>query len=239
MARISRHELKTDEFVITMTEVWSWVERQHTALIMAAVVGVVALAGSIGYRVYAENQMAKADAALGKAIRTYHAPIAPPGQPKPYTDEPTYSSEQARTEAALREFSELRQRYARTPAADMAGYYVSLCQGALGKTDEALKTLQGVAAGRNRDVRALASLRLAGLYVKQGKAAEAVKLYQELIARPTLLVPKAVAMMALADYYRDVQPAEAAKLYEQIKRDFPDSTASSTASDRLKELARP
>lgn len=222
-----------------MGEVWTWVERQHTALIVAVVAVVVALGGFTGYRVYAENQTAKADAALGKAIRIYHAPILPLGSPPPPTDEPTYTSEQARTQAALKEFTELRQRYPRTPAAQMAEYYAALCQEALGKKDESQKILERLATSREREVLALASLRLAGIYLKQGKAAEAVKLYQELIARPTLLVPKPVAMMALADYYRDIKPADAAKLYEELKRDFGDSNTASTAGERLKELGRP
>lgn len=239
MARISRQELKHDEFIDTFSGIWAWVERQHTALIAAVVVTVVALGGFAGYRVYSENRMAKADAALGKALRTYHAQVLPPGTPKVATDEPVYSSEQARNEAALKEFTGLRQHYPRTRAARLAEYYIALCQSSLGKTDESMKTLLELAGGRDREVSALAKLRLAAIDQKQGKGDEAVKLYKELIAKPTLLVPKSVAMMALADYYRDAQPAEAAKLYEQVKKEFPDSTAFNTANDRLQELPRP
>lgn len=239
MARISRHELKKDQFVTTMAGGWAWVEHKHTALIVAAVVAVVALGGFTGYRVYAENQMAKADAALGQAIRTYHAPIVPPGQPKPPTDEAVYSNEKARSEAALQEFTGIRDKYPRTPAAHMAEYYIALCQEALGRKDESEKTLERLAAGRDREVRALAKLRLAGLYLKRGKAAEAVKIYRELAAQPTLLVPKPVPLMALADHYRDTQPGEAAKIYDELKRDYPDSRTSGDAEDRLKELPRP
>ena len=239
MARISRQELKHDEFIDTFSSIWAWVERQHTALIVAVVVTVVALGGFAGYRIYSENLMAKADAALGKALRTYHAQILPPGTPKPATDEPVYSSEQARSEAAMKEFSELRQQYPRTRPARLADYYIALCQWSLGKTDESMKTLLELAGGRDPEASALAKMRLAALYQKQGKGAEAEKLYKELIAKPTLLVPKSVAMMALADYYRDSQPTEAAKLYEQVKKEFPDSTAFSTANDRLQELPRP
>lgn len=239
MARISRQELKKDEFVDTFTELWAWVQRQHTALIVAVIVAVVVSAGFVGYRVYAENQAAKAEAALGKAIRTYHAQVLPPNTPKPATDEPVFSSEQARNEAALKEFTELRQRYSRTRAAHLAEYYVALCQASLGKTVESMKTLLGVAGGSDREASSLAKMRLATLYAKQGKRAEAVKFYEELIAKPALLVPKSEALMALADYYRSAQPAEAAKLYEQVKREFPDSAAYNTANDRLQELARP
>lgn len=239
MARISRQELKKDEFVDTFAELWAWVQRQHTALILAVVVAIVVSAAYAGYRVYSENQAAKADAALGEAIRTYHAQILPPGTPKPATDEPVFSSEQARNEAALKEFTELRQHYPRTRAAHIAEYYAALCQASLGQTDESMKTLLRVVGGSDREASSLAKFRLAALYARQGKGAEAVKLYQELIDKPTLLVPKPEALMALADYYRSVQPAEAAKLYEQVKREFPDSAAYNTANDRLQELARP
>lgn len=238
MARISRHELKQDEFIQTVNETWEWVQRQHTALIVAVVTVVVGLAGFGGYRVYAENQMAKADAALGKAIRTFHAQILPPGTPKPPTDEPTFGTEQARNEAALKEFTELRRHYPRTPAARLAEYYVALCQEALGKQEEAIKILQSLAAGRDRDAHAIASYHLASLYLKMGKGAEAEKLYLDLLAKPSFLIPKTMAMMALADYYRDSKPNEAAKLYEEVKRDFPDTVAAATATDNLRDMGR-
>ena len=66
-----------------------------------------------------------------------------------------------------------------------------------------------------------------------GKGPQAVQIYQQLADKPTLFVPKPVALLALADHYTSSDPDQAAKFYRQVKTEFPDTPAATTADQRL------
>ena len=76
----------------------------------------------------------------------------------------------------------------------------------------------------------------AQIYDRSGKGADAVKIYQELSDKPNLFVPKPVVLLALADHYSTSDPAQAAKFYNQVKTQYPDTSAAQQADQRLQLL---
>jgi len=228
VARPTRHELKEDEFVSTVEAAEDFA-KQHATQIIAGVLGALIVAGAIvGWRTYSARQEDSANAALGQALKTFKAEVGPapaanlfdqnPSTPPPTA--PEFTTDQQKYQAALKQFTEVVDKYPRQPAADFARYHVGLCQSALGNDAAAVKTLQAAAKSSDKNTAALASEALAGELNKQGKTDEAIKVYQNLADHPTSTVPRAEALLAEASLYRDTKPAQARALYEQVQKEF-------------------
>ena len=81
--RYTRHELKQDKLATTAAEaVHEVVEHRSGIVQIIAVVVVLALLGG-GIWWYMESREQLATNALGQALVTYNAPVAPPGTPIP------------------------------------------------------------------------------------------------------------------------------------------------------------
>jgi len=234
VAHISRKELKKDEIRETLAHGAEAVISHQRLVGSAVTVAVVVGLAIVGWRFYSERQTVKASAALDDAMKVYEARIRSPGEPAEPT-EVTYVDERNKYEDAAKKFASVAQNYSRTRPGQVARYYAALCQERLGRYDEAQKQLKELESGGNDEFAALARFQLAQLYDKTGKG-DAVKLYRQLADKPTVLVPRAIVLLALADHLGKSNPQEAMKVYEQIKKDFPDSSAADEADKRLETL---
>ncbi len=228
MARLTRHELKEDEFVSTVESAEEYA-RQHATQIIAGVLGAVIVAGAIvGYRSYSAHQEAAANAALGEALKTFKADVGPAPQTNLFSQDantpqpgaPEFSTDQQKYQAALKQFTDVAAKYPRQAAADFARYHIGLCQASLGNDQAAVKTLESASDSSDKNTAALASVALAGELNKLGKTDDAVKVYQKLADHPTSTVPRAEALLAEANLYRGTKPAQARALYEQVQKEF-------------------
>lgn len=228
MARLSRHELKEDEFVSTVEAAQEFA-RQHANEIVAGVLAaLIVIAAVVGWHMYSARQEAAANAALGRALKTYQAEVgqAPAANlfnqdantPQPAA--PEFSTDQQKYQAALKQFTDVVAKYPRQAAADFARYHIGLCQAALGNDAAAVGTLEAASKSSDKNVGALADEALAGELNKTGKPDEAVKIYQNLAEHPTSTVPRAAALLAEANVYRSTKPAQARVLYEQVQKEF-------------------
>jgi predicted negative regulator of RcsB-dependent stress response len=235
VAHISRKELKKDEVRETLALGADAVLSHKlftTYLLIAAI--VIAL-GVFGWKTYTERQSMKAGAALDDAMKSYQARIRTPSEPT-LPGEITYFDDNNKYSDAAKKFSDVAMKYPHTRPGQVAAYYAALSDEKLGKSDEAKRWLQTVAASSNEDFASMARFELAHLNDRQGQGDEAVKLYQQLIAKPTVLVPKPVVMLALAEHYGAKNPAEASRLYTQIKSEYPDTPIAQQADQELNLL---
>jgi len=228
VARLSRHELKEDEFVSTV-EAAEEFARQHVNEIVAGVLAaLIVVAAVVGWNMYSSRQESAANAALGQALKTYQAGVGPapatnlfnPDASTPPPGAPEFTSDQQKYQAALKQFTEVVAKYPRQAAADFARYHIGLCQAELGNDTGAVRTLQAASNSGDKNVAALASEALAGELDKTGKTDEAIKIYQRLADHPTSTVPRAAALLAEASLYRNTKPAQARALYEQVQKEF-------------------
>ncbi|HEV2424905.1 MAG TPA: tetratricopeptide repeat protein [Terriglobia bacterium] len=228
MARLSRHELKEDEFVSTV-EAAEEFARQHASEIVAGVLAaLIVIAAVVGWHMYSSRQQGAANAALGLALKTYQADVGPapatnlfnPDANTPQPGAPEFSTDQQKYQAALKQFTEVVAKYPREEAADFARYHIGLCQAALGNDTAAVSTLQAAGKSNNPNVAALADEALAGELTRTGRADEAVRIYQRLAEHPTSTVPRAAALLAEANVYRSTKPAQARVIYEQVQKEF-------------------
>lgn len=229
MDRLTRHELKQDEFVDTLERIEDYFKKNYKGIlsvtgIIAVVIGLV-----VGLRIYNDRQDAEANALLGAAIKTYQAYVGPslPGQPPP--EGGSFAAPAEKYKKALEQFSDLVAKYPRTKAADFARYHVGLCQAQLGDSAGAIKTLQDASSVPDKNLAAVAKYALAGEWAATGKVDEAAKTYQDLADHPTATVPQTMALMALADAYRATQPAKARQIYERLQKDAASGTMLASA----------
>ncbi len=228
MARLTRHELKEDEFVSTVEAAEDFA-RQHATQIIAGVLGALIVAGAIvGWRTYSARQEGAANAALGEALKTFKAEVGPAPATNLFSQDattpppgaPEFTTDQQKYQAALKQFTEVVAKYPRQTAADFARYHIGLCQADLGNDSAAVSTLEAASGSSDKNTAALASEALAGELNKIGKTDEAIKIYQKLADHPTSTVPRATALLAEANLCRDSKPAQARALYEQVQKEF-------------------
>lgn len=237
MARIQRQELKHDEFADSIDSALLYLEDNWRRLTVIALV-ILLGGGSVGgYIWHSRDQEHRAGAALTSALFTLQAPVQAGLPPLPGEGpERIFNSEQAKFEAARKEFDAVRTEFPRTRSAQLAGFYVALCDHQLGKTDAAITTLEELSRVNDKNIAAQAQLTLAGFYQQRGRTADAQKLYRQLADNPTVTVPRSMALLELATLQSESDPAAARKLFDEIKREFPDTQIAAEVTRRIELL---
>lgn len=235
MRSTERHQLKQDKFASTTAETYSWALEHQKQVIMVTVAAVVALAIVLGGYLYFQHQGQQAAVQLNQAMRTYTAPIRPANMPAQPGEE-SYTSVAERANASRPKFQTVADAYPHTDAGKVALYMVGVTEVEAGNNSGGEATLQKASNAGGKDLAALANLALANLYASTGREQQAIELYNKLIAKPTNTVTQSAARMALAQVYAAKDPAKARELYEQIKKDNPNSAASTLATNRLEAL---
>ena len=222
MDRMTRHELKQDEFKESLDQLEHFVAAHLKEILTVAILAMVVLSTTAGMKYYLNQQEANANLDLASALKTFQAYVGTfaPGSMPPNTE--SYPTAADRYKAALMKFSAIAAKYRLFPrpkAVGIALYHAGLCESSLGNFAAAINTLQEASRDRDREVASLAQLALADEFLKTGKTQEANKIYQNLADHPTLTVPRASALLALADSLKNSQPARARQLYEQIRKE--------------------
>ena len=241
MARLTRHELKQDQFLTTVEEFENFAKQQYKGILVVAV-GVILVAGAVfGFRFWSERRESECNALLGAALKTFHASVGSTstdlfGGPQA---NPAFPSAQDKYKKALEQFDDVVRRFPGQKAAGIARYHAGLCQAELGDQPGAIKTLQEASRASDQSIGSLAKLALAGELVRAGKLDDAAKICHELKDHPTATVPKATAMLALADAYRQSQPAQARQIYQQKEKEFSSNTyLTATVKQQMESLPK-
>jgi tetratricopeptide (TPR) repeat protein len=223
MDRLTRHELKQDDFRETLDRLDQYLKAHLKEILTVAilVIVVVGLAGGLKY--YLDQQEASANVELASALRTFQSYV---GTVTPETlgaESETFLNAADKYQKAREQFNAIVLKYRMFPrpkAVSIARYHVGVCEALLGNSAAAINTLQEASRDGDREIAALAQFALAGEFLKSGKKQEAVAIYQNLVDHPSLAVPRASALLALADSLKDSQPGQARKLYGQIQKEF-------------------
>ena len=240
MDRLTRHELKQDEFRETLDQLEQYLKTHLKEILTVAilVIVVVGLAGGLKY--YLDQQEANANVDLASALRTFQAYVGPPAPGTLGADSDSFPTAAEKYKTARDQFNAIVLKYRMFPrpkAVSIARYHVGVCESLLGNSSAAINTLQEASRDGNREIATLAQFALAGELFKTGRKQEAVKIYQNLANHPSLTVPRASALLALADALKDSQPARARQLYDQIEREFPaDSSIAEAVRQQMAEL---
>jgi tetratricopeptide (TPR) repeat protein len=238
MDRLTRHELKQDEFRETLDQIEQYLKVHLKEILTVATLVIVVVGSTGGMKYYLEQQEANANVELASALRTFQAYVGTANPETLGAESETFSSAADKYQKARERFNAIVLKYRMFPrpkAVSIARYHVGVCEALLGNSAAAIKTLQEASRDGDREIAALAQFALAGEFLKIGKKQEAVAIYQRLVDHPSFAVPRASALLALADSLRDSQPGQARKLYDQIQKEF--GSEASLAETLKQEIA--
>ncbi len=213
MARITRKELKADKFAQEVGLTVTFFEEHRKEIVRYGSIALVAVLLIVGYVIYQRHEQAARQEALGTAIRVQETPVATVSA----TGTPTFPTNQAKDEAAIKAFTDLAAKYPGSTEGAIAQYYLGAIQADQGKLAEAEKNFFQVAGKGDPRYASLAQLSLAQIYFSDGRGAQGEKVLRELMAHPTIFVSKDQAALTLARYFVTANPAEARKLLDPIK----------------------
>jgi len=212
VARITRKELKTDKFALEVEHTVTFFEEHRKELVRYGSLAVLVVVLIIGFVVYQRNQHATRQGALAAAIRVQEAPVGASA-----SGGLSFPSEDAKNQAALKAFGDLRTKYSGSAEGEIAGYYLGSIKADQGKLAEAEKLFLDVSQKGDEKYASLAKLSLAQIYFSDGRDSQGEKALRDLMASPTIFVSKAQATLTLARYLMPKKPAEARKLLDPLR----------------------
>lgn len=234
--RYTRHELKQDKLATSAVEAVQEVVEHRSGIvkIVSIVVALALLGGGIWW--YMDSREQQATNALGQALVTYNAPVAPPGTPIP-AGLTAFNSDQERLIAAKKAFYEVSDQYGWTHSGQYSRYLAGITEEELGNFKVAEDQLRALTNTRRRELASLAKYALAAVYRDENRDTDAINLLQQLIDKPSISVPKANAQLALADLYVAEHQADKAKVvYDQIAKDNPKNNVGQIAKAHQEDL---
>jgi hypothetical protein len=207
---LSRKELKQDNVALKVEETRHFFEEHRDLVIKVGVIAVIVVVIGYGSWWFMNSRKQAREEALAAAVALQNAPV---GAPSP-SGGPSFPTDAARTAALQKALTSVMADGSEEGYA--AEYYLAGLNGANGKTDEALKQYDHVAANAGADYASLAKLAKAQLLFSINKSSDAEVILKDLIAHPTAMVSKDQAAMTLAQGIASTQPEEARKLLVPI-----------------------
>jgi tetratricopeptide (TPR) repeat protein len=234
--RLSRKEMKQDEFVATMGRGVDYASHHVRQIVLGVVavtlVGAVLVAG----RFWLQSREDKAQELLDGAIRLAEAPIDP-SAPKPDDAEtPSFADEATRRAKARSAFEQVRSRHSRSAAADVAGLYLASMALDENKPEEARELWQQYLADHPRDFLSVgARVSLLHLDRQQGKLDEVAAELRKMLDDAERPLPEDVVLWELAQTLEAQGKAEEAKpLLQRIADEFARSAYHVEAQTKLR-----
>jgi predicted negative regulator of RcsB-dependent stress response len=236
VARLSRRELKTDEFADRLAIITGFFSRNRKQFLLGGGSVLLAVIVAVGVLLYVRSRQGAASEAFGEALVSYHALVVD-APPEGYTL-PTFKTADEKYTEAIRQFTDVSDQFGSYSVGKWARYYTALSQRELGQYAVAEQSLLAIASDGDPDLAAIAKMALAGLYQKTSRTADAEKLYRELESSPTRMVPKPSVQIALAEMYQRTNPSQATAIYQQIEKDYPGTAAADLAARMLRGAAQ-
>jgi len=238
--RITRKQMKRDEFISAVQRLFNLVVRYRKPLAIILAVAMVVTVAVLGWNYYRNQQELKASVLLSAALKEFYAPVIEPGETtsEDETQGPSFPSEEAKYNQALPSFQKVIDSYPRSRSAAQARYYQGVCYIRLNKYEDAIKSLEeSVKRSSDRLVKALILKNLAYSYEATGNYQKAAELYRNHLRALSRVVPKELVILDMGKYYEKAnQPKEAMAQYQRIIDEFPESPYIDEAQDRLDTL---
>jgi len=228
----TRRQLKEDKLAETAKGAAHWAEDHSQTVIWAGIIVLVVALALSGLWFWHSRQTEQANLELGTALRTFRAPLRPPGAPADDST-PSFATIAERGKATEKLLQPIADKYPFTSPGKIARYLGGVASMQAGDNAAAEQQLKTAADFRDKDIAALAKISLATLYRSTNRAPDAVKVYKDLAEHPTATVSKAEAQLELAELYETTDPSQASSIYEQLKKDDPAGPAGQIASAKL------
>jgi TolA-binding protein len=213
VARITRKELKTDKFALEIEHTVTLFEEHRQEIIRYGGAALAVILVVVGIVLYSGRQHAAREQALAKAIGVQEANVGPPTAP----GQQSFPTQEAKDQAALKAFGDLKNQYGGSAEGEIAQYYLGAIQADQGKLADAEKSFGEVAQHGDAKYSSLAKLSLAQIYFSTGRDAQGESTLRDLMAHPTIFVSKEQATIMLAKSIAPKKRADALKLLEPLR----------------------
>ncbi len=236
MKRQQRHQLKQNEFAVTVARVSTWVQDNQRRVVTGVTILAVVVIAVVGYFMWRNHRYDQASGMLGEALTIATAQIAPPPTvPGAQQAAGTYPTEQARDEAALGAFQKVAAAYPSTPAGLAGKYQAAAMLLALGRYDQAEAGFTDVVASGGKSIYVgAARMGLGEALAAQKKYDQAIKVYTDLAADRDGPMPVDGVLMQLARVSLKAGKTEEARAaFKRVVDEFPNSNYVAEARQQL------
>lgn len=234
MDRITRKEMKHDEFVDGTMRLLRVIEENPRPLLWSAAAILVLVLAVSGIWTFLNSRRDAAADLLSRGEAAYFAPVAEDGSARPDDAyRPSFPSEQARTEATLSRLEKAADGFG--PGAKLAGYLEGAVLLEAGKPDQAVEKLQGAleALGSDPTLGGPVKSLLATALEQTGQGERALELRAEL-ADEGSGYPRDLALFALGRSQQQAgQTDKARETLQEIVDLYPESPMVSRAKEIL------
>jgi len=234
--RITRHEMKQDEFASSIGRLTIWVE-DNIRLLGWGAAGAAAVVGlAFGGWIWRERGVERAEAAMAEVEGAFVAPLA--GEPTASGAAETFATAAEKYRAVRERAESVIRDHGGTPAAARSRYYRALALLQAGDLSEARRALEEfIASEPDHLVVPLARRAIADIVIRQGSREEGCALLRDLTTVTSPVLPAELVLIDLAgcEAARG-ERAEATRLYQRVLDEFPESGYASEARSRLQDL---
>jgi len=221
--RITRHELKSDQFVEQVGQIVENVEAHRAQVIRYSIAAIAVVLLGAGIYWFWHNRKEVRQADLTRVMRIWTAPVG--GVPGEYS----FANADSKDKALSKALVELEAKHSGSKEAGAGDYLLGIRAADQGKFDDAERYFKLAVDDAGKEYGSLAKLALADVYSAKGKPDEAEKLLKGLIDHPTAMVSKDQATISLVRLYSKTKPADARKLADPLLH-APDTTAGRIAT---------
>lgn len=235
--RLSRKEIKRDEFREALGRGFTYVTSHTRMLIYIAVAVLVVVLMVVGLWTYRNQQADKAALALDRAMEIYRADINAEAPAPDDPDRPLFADEASRRARARELFAEVRDDFGGSAAA-VATAYLARFAAQDGNLAEARQLWEE--AAEEIDDRLLAAeiqLNLLKLDLAEGKAATVAQRLESMLEQAERPMPEDMILFQLAEAREGLgETEEALAAYQRIVDEFPASPYSAPARQKVTAL---
>jgi TolA-binding protein len=237
--KITRQEIKKDEFVSTVGRLMEWAEENvRTLLLTIGGILLVILAGFGIYRWQESRQMA-AETALDRVTEAYHGTVGDEGTVggiDPGAE--NFATDSERIDAAVQRADEVIDAYGSTAAGERARYYRALALFEGDRLDDAEQGLdEFLSRNPGHFLAPFARWKQAQILEQRGDRAAACEGYRGLLEVQVPEFPNELAFLDLGRCLNDLgEPGQAADAYRRMLDEYPESLYATDARQRLVEI---
>ena len=239
--RLSRKEIKRDEFMESLAGAFEWVRENAKILIGAALALFVAMILVVIYMGYADSREKKADESLAIALRAYQAPIDPVAANPEDDKAPSFANADARSQEAKERFEQVVDQFGRSDAAGIAAVYLGQLAADSGDLETARQHWQGFAGSHADNALAIeVEVNLMALDRAQGRGDELVTELRAKLSGPNTSLPPDLLWYQLGLTLEELdRQTEAGEAFQRLVDEYPQSAYAPAARERTGSAQAP
>jgi tetratricopeptide (TPR) repeat protein len=239
--RLSRKQIKRDEFMESLGNAFDWVQDNVRILVGIGLGLIIALIVVVVYLGYADRRAARADEALAAAMRIHQAPIDPVAANPEDAERPTFADSSSRALRAEELFTQVVADYGRSDAARIATVYLGQIAADAGDLETARQHWQQAATkGGENALTAEVQVNLMSLDRAQGRGDELVTRLRALLSGTETELPPDLLWYQLGVTLEELdRQGEANEAFQRLLEEYPQSAFAPAARERTGTAASP